>query len=176
MPTNIVTDITDPANLSAWGLHPTANGQWSPGNYVQGTVAVYQKTIWLAVAQTNSTPGTDSTWTVLIAGTLIGVALDGNGFVPITNLPITNGQGKRALKINGGTGGAAWPGAMNWLKIVENALAADEGDVNGIAWADAFWPIGGTIWSFVQTSLAGGLGAFSGPQLASLQSYAMTNR
>jgi hypothetical protein len=176
MPTQIIVDISDPLNADAWGLHPVPSGHWTPGNYAQGSVAVYNNTIWLASTQTNSTPGTDTTWEVLISGTLTGVALDGNGFVPIANLPVTRGQAMRALRINAGTGGAAWPGAANWLKVVEAALPADEGDLNVIAWSDAFWPLGGTAWTFVQASLAAFFGTFTSAQLAALQSYAITNR
>ena len=176
MPTNIVVDISDPLNADAWGLHPVPSGQWQPGNYAQGTVAVYHNIVYFAASQTNSTPGTDATWVALIAATLVGIALDSSGFVPISNMPITRGQGMRALRANGGTGGTAWPGAANYLKIVEAALPADEGDPNVIAWGDAFWPVGGAIWSFAQAALVAYFGSFSGAQLAVIQSYAITMR
>ena len=176
MPTQAVIDINDPLNADAWGLHPVPSGQWQPGNYAQGSVAAHNDTIWFAAIQTNSTPGNDSTWVPLISGTLVGVALDTNGFVPVSNLPITRGQAMRALRANGGTGGTAWPGAANWLKIVENAVPSDEGDPNVIAWSDAFWPIGGQAWSFTQAALATFFGTFSGAQLAALQSNAITMR
>ena len=176
MPTNIVVDINDPLNADAWGLHPVPSGQWSPGNYAQGSVAVYNKSVYFAAQQTNSTPGTDATWVVLVTGTLIGVSLDTQGFVPVSQLPITRGQGMRALKFNGGTGGTAWPGAANYLKIVETALPADEGENTVLCWNDAFWPIGGVTWSFAQAALAAFFGSFSGAQLATIQSYAITMR
>jgi hypothetical protein len=176
MPTQAVIDINDPLNQDAWGLHPVPSGRWTPGNYAQGSVATFNGTIWFANVQTNATPGTDSTWTSLIPETLTGVALDTQGFVPLSNMPITRGQALRALRANAGTGGAVWPAAGNWLKIVEAALPADEGDPNVIAWSDAFWPIGGTMWSFVQAALVAYFSAFSGAQLAALQSYAVANR
>ncbi len=173
MPTQIVIDITDPVNLDAWGLHPAPSGLWSAGSWAQGTVCAYNNVVWLAIRQTSGVPGVSADWVVLLA--VSGLALDGNGFLPMANLPITKGQAIRALKANGGTlGGAAYPGALNWWKIVENALATDESDANNVYLEDAFWPIGGGAWAFVQTSLADGLGSFT--QMATLQAYAITNR
>lgn len=176
MPTQIVIDITDPVNLDAWGLHPIPGLNWVLGSYVKGTVTAYKNVLWLANTQTSGTPGVSSDWVAMIANPGgIGV-LDSNNFLKLSNAPITRGQGRRALKANGGTGGAVWPASGNWLKIVENALGADEGDDNVIAFDDAFWPIGGNLWSLIQTALAAGLGAFSSAQLQSLQGYAITNR
>jgi hypothetical protein len=174
MPTNIVVAIDDPSNRDAWGLHPTPTGAWVAGGWPAGTVCSHNNVLWLAKVQTSGEPGISADWATLI--TVGGLSLDANGFLAMANMPITSGQAKRALKVNGGTGGAAWPGATNWLKIVEDALAADEGDDDVICFNDAFWPIGGAMWTFVQTALIAGLGSFSGAQLADLQTYAITNR
>jgi|GEM_PF-2756434 hypothetical protein len=174
MPTQIVIDINDPNNTDAWGLHPVPGGAWVPGNYVKGSVASYGNSLWLALNQTSGTPGSSADWVALVSAP--PSAYDPNSFIPMANLPVTRGQGRRALRANGGTGGVAWPGANNWLKIVENALGADEGDANVIAFDDAFWPIGGAVWTFIQAALAAALGSFTSTQLTSLQSYAITNR
>jgi hypothetical protein len=101
-----------------------------------------------------------------------GIDLDAQGLITIAQLPITNGQGKRALLANSNSG-------TTWLQTVEDALAASHAstqDQTNIAYFDAFWPIGGLAWSFVQAALAAALGSFTNAQLATLQQQAITTR
>jgi hypothetical protein len=175
MPTLIAIDISDPAAQDAWGLHPTPDGLWTAGAYVRGTVCAHNNAIWFAKVQTAGEPGVSADWQILV--TVGALSLDGNGLLPIANLPITRGQALRALRANGGSvGGAAYPDTANWLKIVENWHGADEGDLNIIAFEDAFWPIGGLVWSNAQIALAAALGSFDAAALAALQAYAITHR
>lgn len=91
---------------------------------------------------------------------------------PFANLPVTRGQALLALKANA-TGG------MNWLDAVQAALPASESDDNNIRFMDAFWPIGGAAWAFVNTTLTAalaGVGGFSAAQLAALQAQAVAMR
>lgn len=175
MPVMIAIDISDPAAQDAWGLHPTDSGTWSAGAYVRGTVCAHNNAIWFAKVQTSGEPGVSLDWQILV--TVGALSLDGNGFLPSANLPLTRGQAMRALRACGGSVGAvAYPDPANWLKIVENWHGAEEGDLNIIAFEDAFWPIGGLAWSNVQTALVAALGIFDGTALASLQAYAITHR
>lgn len=104
-------------------------------------------------------------------------ALDANGFVLTSNLPISNEQGKRALAASFATGSE-----ISWLSYVEDAMQLSHGvttDATNIAYNGAFWPItgpGSIVWTFIQNTLSTALGGFSNAQLAALQLLAATNR
>lgn len=91
---------------------------------------------------------------------------------PYSNLPITRGQALLALAANS-TGG------INWLTAVQAAVPPSESDPTNIRWADAFWPVGGAMWAFVSTTLAGALaavGGFTSAQMTALQAQAIAER
>jgi hypothetical protein len=73
MPTQIVVDITDSANLDAWGLHPVSGGAWTAGDYAKGSVASYGGALWFATTQTSATPGVGPDWAQLLASPWAGV-------------------------------------------------------------------------------------------------------
>jgi hypothetical protein len=107
---------------------------------------------------------------ITLTAAIIGApGLDTNGFVPIAQMPITAGQGKRALLANETSG-------TTWLQFIESALPASSQNATNIAYTDAFWPIGGAAWALVKTALEAALGTFTNTQLATLQQQAITNR
>lgn len=164
---SLLAAIPGPA---AW-MQPQA---WaSEATYLVGppaSVVTYSGSCYVCIAPHQAGATFDPTKFVQIAA---GFAFDANGFVPLTQLPLTRGQGMRALAANATGGGTAW------LQIVETALAgahASTQDLTNIAYTDAFWPIGGAAWAFVQSALAAALGGFTNAQLAALQQQAITNR
>lgn len=88
------------------------------------------------------------------------------------NLPVSRGAALLALKANS-------TGSINWLSAVQAALPPSESDDTNLRFMDAFWPLGGAAWAFVNTTLTAALagdGGFSPSQLAALQAQALTMR
>lgn len=86
MPTQIVVDISDPANQTAWGLLPIPGGTWVAGNYAAGTVASYQGALYYANKATSAVPAGSPDWTMLLAASSLTVVAWASG-VPYTATP-----------------------------------------------------------------------------------------
>jgi hypothetical protein len=78
----------------------------------------------------------------------------------VAQLPITPGQAKRALATLGYN-----------VETLEMAIPADSQNSINIAMNDAFWPIGGAAWAFVQSTYG-----ITGAQVTAIQNTATTNR
>jgi hypothetical protein len=89
MPTNIVVDISDPANQDAWGLHPIPGGVWAPGAYVAGSVASHDGSLYFANKQTTQEPGAGADWTLLVSAPWAPVIPWSPGLVCSADAPVT---------------------------------------------------------------------------------------
>lgn len=100
--------------------------------------------------------------------------------LPVTALPLTNGQSRGALLNFTGTTGAG-PG-NTWLSIVENDLNANHNDTQDpitISYYDAFWPELQTAWTYVRGVLKAYYGwsdVTADARILAAQTYAYANR
>jgi phage-related tail fiber protein len=104
-----------------------------------------------------TTPGQPGT---IVIGTANITFTQNPSTVSITQLPITPGQGKRALISLGYN-----------LATVAAMVPPDVTNPTNFAWNDAFWPIGGAAWALIQAAYG-----LAPSQLALIQSTAETNR
>lgn len=85
-------------------------------------------------------------------------------------LPIMKHEGIAALKANSTSG-------INWYTAVASTIGGDESDPIVGKWNNNFWPIGGSMWAYVQATLNSALpGGFNALQLGVLQTQALTYR
>jgi hypothetical protein len=100
--------------------------------------------------------------------------------LPVTALPLTNGQSRGALLNFTGTTGAG-PG-LTWLAVVENDLNANHNDSQDpitISYYDAFWPELQTAWTYVRGVLKAYYGwsdLTADARILAAQTYAYANR